>query len=304
MTILIAILIIIFILSSFLAIKCLQLVTNPECSSKAEIREKEIGFGFGDTIASYENEWDREPFTIEADQATLQGEIIRNKNANNDKVAIIAHGHTVNRITSIKYAGLFYKAGFNLIIYDERHFGDSTGDYCTLGEREAKDLALIIRHAREVFGSDCKIVLHGESMGAATSLLVLQYEKPGLVVADCPFSDTRTLFKEWIRNNLHIPWITILPLIEFYGKVLYKYHVKETSPIAAVKQSDVPICFMHGDEDKLIDCHHSEMMYEQCRNGLSELHLFPGAAHARSVVVDPEGYEKILLTFLKKCEML
>ena len=36
----------------------------------------------------------------------------------------------------------------------------------------------------------------------------------------------------------------------------------------------------------------------------SELHLFDGAEHARSIVSDPKGYEAILKDFLKKCDML
>ncbi|MBQ1287619.1 MAG: alpha/beta hydrolase, partial [Erysipelotrichaceae bacterium] len=88
------------------------------------------------------------------------------------------------------------------------------------------------------------------------------------------------------------------------GKLRYHYDVKGTSPINAVKDADVPICFMHGDSDTLIDCHHSKDMFAVCRNKKSELHLFKGAEHARSIAVDPEGYEAILRDFLKSCDML
>ena len=90
------------------------------------------------------------------------------------KVAIICHGHTVNRYSDLKYADIFYRAGFSTVIFDERYFGESTGDFCTLGQNEARDVAAIIAYVRQIFGQDCVIGLHGESRGAATALLTLK----------------------------------------------------------------------------------------------------------------------------------
>ena len=291
----------------YLTYQCLKLVTNPVSHTYEELRASEIKDGFSDCIEEYENQWKREDFTIERKDATIRGEIIRNPDADTEKtkVAIICHGHTANRYACLKYADLFYKAGFHIVIFDERHFGRSDAPYSTLGQNEARDLVEIIRLVRRTFDEDAYIALHGESMGAATALLVLQYEKVDLVVADCPFSDTEMLFKEWIANNLkNIPPMLLIPFIELYGKLRFRYDVKKTSPIEAVRNSDAPICFMHGDSDKLIHHHHSERMYEVCRNPLSELHLFRGADHAMSIATDRQGYEALFNAFLKKCGTL
>ncbi len=304
MIIVLLILIILLVILIHIAQKCLNIVILPKRYSFSDLRDYEIDKGFKDAFDKYDREWNKEDFSLNVNGVTIKGEIIRNDHPVGNKVAIIAHGHTANHYACLKYADMFYRAGFHVVIYDERHFGDSTGDICTLGQEEAKDLRDIFNFTKEKFGEDCIIGLHGESMGAATSLLVLQYVKPDFVVADCPFADSVVLFKEFIQKNMGPFSSLIVWTVCQIARIRYHYDVKGTSPINVVKEADVPICFMHGDADTLIDCHHSKDMLAVCRNKKSELHLFKGAEHARSIVSDPKGYELILRDFLKKCNML
>ncbi len=283
----------------FIAEKCLQMIVHPIRQDYARTRKVSVDEGFGDCLDAYDKKWDREDFSIDRNGVIIRGEIIRNPDAGN-KVAIIAHGHTANRISAVKYADLFYRRGYHAVIYDERYFGESGGDFCTLGEREAEDLAAIIGYVRGIF-KDCFIALHGEFMGAATVLLVQNLTKTDLVVADCPFSDSERLFNEYIVRNMSIPPVLVIPVMKLLALLQYNYHIRKTSPIQAVKQTDVPICFMHGIADTLIVCDHSKVMYEVCRNPLSELHLFEKAEHAMSIVTDRKKYEKILDEFIRKC---
>ncbi len=298
MIFLLLILMILVIADVYVAETCLKMITHPIRRSEEDMRKAETDDGFADCIDAYENKWERQSFEIENDGAVLSGEIIKNPEGEKDKVAIIAHGHTANRYASLKYADMFYRLGYNVVIYDERYFGRSTGGFCTLGQKEADDLSKVFSLVRERFGQDCRIAVHGESMGAATSLMVLKKEKPQLVVADCPFCDSKRLFDEYVVNNLHVPPVLVIPLVILLGKLQYKYYIREVSPIEAVRNSDVPICFMHGDADKLIDCDHSKQMFKVCKNPKSEMHLFEGAGHAMSVVLHRQLYEKLLRDFV------
>ena len=259
--------------------KCLMLIVKPGGKSKEQTRRQEIDNGFSDAIEDYENKWQKEAFTLERDNAVLYGEFIENPNR--------------------EYAKMFYEAGYQIVLYDERSFGESTGDYSTLGEKESKDLAALIDMVNEKY-HDPKIILHGESMGAATVLLVNRYRKVDRIIADCPFCDSDMLFGEFVVKNLHIPKLFITPILNRLALLLYHYHIKETSPIKAIENCDVPICFIHGTSDNLIGPHHSKAMYDAVRNKDSELHLFEGADHAQSVVKDPERYKQIIKNFISK----
>lgn len=252
----------------------------------------------------YDNNWSRRAFEIDGLHGKLRGDVIFNPSkSRRPKVAIICHGHTMNRLNSVKYANIFYNAGYSLVLYDHAYFGESEGKFCGMGYYERVDLSKVIDYARETFGQDSFIALHGESMGAVTVLSVLGLRRDvDLVIADCPFSDTESYYRELFTRLFHLPSSPIVDYCASMAKTLYKYDFSKCRPIEDVKASDTPICFIHGEADDFIFPHHSSDMYAVCNNSLSELHLVANAGHARSHVVDNVAYAKIVYDFLTKIE--
>ncbi len=259
---------------------------------------------FARGLPEYETEMDRRPFTLPVEDAEISGEVIVNPHPEGKvpKVAIICHGHTAQRASDLKYGWMFYEMGYHLIIFDQRYFGASTGKYCTLGMYEQKDVAALVAYARQQFGGNAFIGLHGESMGAASALLSLRWETPAFVVADCPFAKSKNLLR---RLGMRYVWYIIypaLPIGRLIGRLRCGYDFMKVNPVEAVKETDVPICLIHGEEDTYIPPTHSKVMYSFCKNPLSELHLVPGAEHAMSICEDYEGYARILREFVRKVE--
>ncbi len=275
----------------------------PERHDESWTRELELAHHFDEALRLYDEVWPREAFTLENEGAALSGEIIpAPRTGERAKLVIVGHGHTVNRISSLKYARIFRELGYTVVLYDQRSFGRSTGDFCTLGEREARDLAAIAAMVKARFGEDCFLGLHGESMGAATALQALRLIRPAFVAADCPFADTEQLIRELVRKQLHVPAGLILPLLRAEGRRRFGYDPRRVCPREAVRASSVPVCLMHGEADTLIAPAHSESILSASRNPLSRLHLFPGADHAESIVVDRERYEALLTAFVRDVE--
>ena len=268
-----------------------------------ELTKRDIESGFGDAFDDYRNKWERHSFTIQSDDATIEGEYIVNPaGGGRKKVAVIAHGITAAKEADIKYGKMFYDLGYNLVIFDERYFGDSEAPYCTLGLKESEDVKAVCAYARSVFGKDCFLCMHGESMGAAAVLRSLDTEKPDFVIADCPFSDLELLIKDLSRRQAWIFGTPARLVARAVGLKRYNFDYCRVKPIESVKVTDVPICFVHGGSDSLIKCEHSARMYKLCRNPLSELHVFTKSEHARSVFDDRERYSKIVADFSKKVE--
>lgn len=260
--------------------------------------------GISDCFHEYENNWKKTPFSIESDGAVIKGEYIVNPPSLDPvkKVAVICHGLTANKMATLKYAHLFYKEGYNLVIFDERYYGESTGEYCTLGMREKDDVKKILCFTRSIFGEDAFIAVHGESMGAATSLLILDTEEPAMVIADCPFSDTSMLIKDLAKEKARILGPAAFRSARRLCIKRDNYDFNKVNPIDSVKVSNVPICYMHGQSDTLIHHKHSERMFEVTKNPLSEIHLFEGADHAQSIFSNPSLYEELMTSFIRKIE--
>ena len=161
--------------------------------------------------------------------------------------------------------------------------------------RERKDLIALIRDCRDRY-QPAVLGIHGESLGAATSIACLE-DKPQIdfVVADCGFSDISNVLKGGVKS-MHLPE-GLVPLASVCARLRYGYSYDMMRPIDSLADNEIPILFIHGAEDSFILPENSERMEKETK-GYSELHLIPGAAHAASVLTAPEEYREIVEAFL------
>jgi hypothetical protein len=80
-----------------------------------------------------------------------------------DKTIIFCHGVTMSYISSVKYAKMFYKKGWNVFIYDHRRHGEGEGKITSYGYYEKMDLKAVVDYVWERTGSGGIVGLHGES---------------------------------------------------------------------------------------------------------------------------------------------
>jgi dipeptidyl aminopeptidase/acylaminoacyl peptidase len=218
---------------------------------------------------------------------------------NTKKFVVIAHGHTYTHFGSIKYAKMMFEEGFNVIIYDQRYHGASGGNNTTLGYFEKYDLYDIITEIYNEFGTDIFLGTYGESMGAATILLEQEIdERVKFCISDCGYND----FKKFLFERLskyHLPKLSFY-FINFFVKLIAGFSLEDVSPIKAIKESKIPIMFIHGKQDKFIEYHHSVEMYEAYNSSKKLFIADNNATHAYSYFSDKEKYVENVKTFLKE----
>ena len=126
------------VLAAIVAKGTLKAAVTPVAHTLQEARTFQTEYE-GMTYDDYDSVWRKQPFEVQGTQGALRGEIIFNDApTQRTKVAVLCHGHTWNRINSLKYARIFYAAGYNVVIYDHAYFGLSDGDHTTLGYFERK----------------------------------------------------------------------------------------------------------------------------------------------------------------------
>lgn len=217
-----------------------------------------------------------------------------------DRYILISHGYTDNHIGSLKYSRMYLDLGFNVILYDLRGHGENEPTFCTYSIRERRDLEALIRDSRARYPEAKLFGIHGESLGSATSIAVLEYKPPiDFVVADCGFSEITTVMQGGLRG-MHLPaWLVHWASV--CAKVRFGYYYHQMRPIDSLADNRIPILFIHGDKDDFIIPAHSQKM-QQATKGYSELHLIPGATHAASILTAPEDYKRYVQEFLRKIE--
>ncbi len=234
------------------------------------------------TVAGYEN-------------YTLHVELLKNPDATK-KYIILSHGYTDNRMGSLKYVKMYMELGFNCIIYDLRGHGENASTFTSYGVLEAKDLVNLIKDTRERYPDLEALGLHGESLGAATTLTSLKYEpEVDFVVADCGFSDIENVLRNGYKS-VGVPE-ALFDIANFGSKIRYHYALKDMRPIESLSTNQIPILFIHGAEDNFILPKNSEDM-QKTTAGYSEIYLIPEAGHAESVLTAPDQYKQYVVGYL------
>ena len=261
--------------------------------------DKEISWEKEHGLWGNYDSYEKEEYTVKGyKDYELHVTLVKNT-VETDKYVIISHGFKSNRYGAVKYVDTYIDLGFNCIIYDLRDHGENEKTALSLGQFESEDLEKLIEYSYSRYGN-IKLGLHGESMGAATSLMVLAKKpKVDFVVADCGFSN--------LYDLLHAAYDvakvgTVLPSVNLAMKLRYGYDMKKTSPKDALVGNEVPICFIHGEADTFILPENSQVN-KAATSGYSELHLVPNAAHARSREVLGEAeYRSIISDFLNNID--
>lgn len=229
----------------------------------------------------------------------ISGSFVRNEKSDG-RTVIFCHGVTVSRICMIKYAGMYYKRGWNLFLYDHRRHGKSGGITTTYGYFEKYDLKAVVDYIRGQVGGSAIIGIHGESMGAAT---LLQYagmeDKADFYIADCPYSSLWELLRYLLKQDYHLPAFPLMQISDFFIRLQGKFSVKSVNPYDDVKNINKPVLFIHGESDDYVPTSMSIKM-RNVKKGCAELYIAPGAGHAKSMCSDPKAYENIVFSFLEK----
>ena len=217
------------------------------------------------------------------------------------KVVICFHGYTSEGMNDYSTLAIFYKEnGYNLLLVDERAHGKSEGTYIGFGCLDRKDAKLWIHTMIEKLGEDCKILLHGDSMGGATVLMTTGLKLPPQVkaaVSDCAFTSAWDVFSSVLKNMYHLPPFPLLNIANGMVKKRAGYELDECNAITEVANAEIPILFIHGDSDTFVPCSMVYELYDACQTE-KKLVVIKGAGHVESCYRDAAEYEGAIKSFI------
>ncbi len=211
-----------------------------------------------------------EDLDVQSGDVRLRGWLVRAPGARRGCLVYL-HGIADNRESGLGIAERFVPRGHDVVLYDSRAHGASTGEYCTYGVHEKEDL----RRVLGAVGAD-KVLLIGVSLGGAVALQAAAVE-PRIrgVVALSPFSDLEAIVRE------RAPWFVsegdVRRSLALAGR-LAGFDPAQASPARAAAHVTVPVLLIHGALDHDTPPGHS-VRIASALAGPKTLRLIPGAGH-------------------------
>ena len=220
-----------------------------------------------------------------------------------DKTAIVIHGHKNNAINMLHIAHLYSNGmDFNVLLPDLRGHGKSGGNHIQMGWNDRLDVMLWMEQANTLFGGHTRMVVHGISMGAATTMMLAGEKQPEYVkayVEDCGYTSVWDEFAHVAKQDFHLPEMPFLYVADLFCKWRYGWSFKEASAVEQLRKADRPMLFIHGDADTYVPTQMVHPLYE-AKQGDKELWIVPGVGHATSYHDYPEDYTSKVREFVQK----
>lgn len=221
-----------------------------------------------------------------------------------DKLVICNHGYTgcgMRDCASI--AVYFHKIGYDCLLVDHRAHGKSEGDYIGFGILDRFDCRSWVNYIDNRFDGKKKIVLYGVSMGASTILMASALpnlsENVKAIIADCAFTSPYDVFSHILKRDYHLHAFPVMNINDALCRKKAGYGFRDYSTLEAVRNTKIPVLFIHGTEDDFVPTWMSKKNYEQC-NSEKELLLIDNAAHAAAYYENHKLYEEAIESFTQK----
>lgn len=211
------------------------------------------------------------------------------------------HGVGDCKIDGIRLAKLLHVHGFNVFLYDSRRHGESDGACCTYGFYEKRDVSAIIdaleRRSDLALG---KIGIFGTSMGAAVALQAGALDRRvAAIVAENSFATLRSIFDDYQRRMIKLPFHFLRNLVIHRSEIIAGFKARDVSPLEAVAAIRVPVLFVYGENDRLINHQYSISLYENMK-GQKDIFPIEQASHNNAWEIAGEAYEQKIVGFFER----
>jgi pimeloyl-ACP methyl ester carboxylesterase len=188
---------------------------------------------------------------------------------------IYLHGVADNRASGAGVIERFRRRGFDVVAYDSRAHGESSGEATTYGYYEKADLQRVLDILPEG-----PVVLVGSSLGAAVALQAAgEDRRVSAVIAAEAFSDLQTVVRE--RAPFFFSAGAVAAAIR-QAEERGRFSVEAVSPMASARQITVPVLIVHGAADTDTSPDHSRRVYDAL-DGPKRFILVPGVGHGESL---------------------
>lgn len=244
----------------------------------------------------------RDTFILSADDTRLHA-IYLYSDSVTPHTAVIIHGYTDNAVRMLHIAYLYnHDLHYNVLLPDLRYSGLSGGTHIQMGWNDRFDVIQWMDVANEIFSPAdgmTEMVVHGISMGAATTMCISGEEVPSFVncfVEDCGYTCVWDEFKSELKSRFCLPAFPLLHLANIATDWRYGWNFREASPLEQIKKCQHPMLFIHGADDTFVPTYMGDSLYATFQ-GTKQYWRVEGAAHAESYLKFKDEYTEIVKNF-------
>lgn len=215
---------------------------------------------------------------------------------------VLAHADGANKSEMLEWAAPLHE-GYNLVLFDFRNHGQSSGEVTTMGVREADDLRAVLDWLAEAKRPSAVAVL-GVSMGGVAAINEAAGDpRVNAVILDSTHATLANALQARLDRDgypLSLPgaWATLLGGLLRTGE-----DMSSADPVQAIaRYGDRPVLIVAAGKDRAIGPNDSADLLATAREGggSAELDTCTAAAHGQAIATCSSEYAGWVRDFLAR----
>jgi len=208
------------------------------------------------------------------------------------------HGHGSEKSANLSQSDEFNEMGYSTLLIDFRAHGQSEGNTCTVGYREAADVKAAYDYLKN--NGEQNIILYGISLGAATiTKAIADYDlTPQKVILEMPFASLPAT----IEGKFRMAGIASKPLaglLTFWGGAINGFWAFDMQPKEFVKKIKCPVLLQWGRKDIGVTEGEINEIFKNI-NAPKTLVVYDNSGHENLCENEPDKWEDTVEAFLVK----
>lgn len=214
---------------------------------------------------------------------------------------VLIHGISGCKETQLERAQVLAEAGYASLLLDLRAHGESEGVYCTFGVKEKNDLRVVADTLERRFPKQ-KLGIWGASLGGAVALQAMEVEpRYQIGIIESTFDEYEKVAMEYGAQwlfGLRSAWLTA-HILEKSGEIAH-FDPEMAMPVAAARQIERPVLFIHGDRDARIPMSFGKHNFEVCPAPTKKWYRVHGGGHNNLWRKEYEALKRETVGFLQQ----
>ncbi|TVL42192.1 alpha/beta hydrolase [Brachyspira hyodysenteriae] len=240
----------------------------------------------------------KDVYTTSSDNLKLHAHLINN---NSNVYVIIVHPYEARGSYMKYFIEKFYNIGFNILAIDLRTHGESEGKIYSLGYLERLDVLAWIKYINDNYNNS-QIILYGISMGANAVMMCCNEDNTNnvkAIIEDAGFTNAYEQLKRRLDMAYKFSFLPIVEATSLMAKIRLGFSFKYIDVKKRVAMSKIPILFIHGDKDELVDYNMVNKLYDACSSEKEKLIIKDGH-HISAVFSNEDLYWNTIKNFISK----
>jgi fermentation-respiration switch protein FrsA (DUF1100 family) len=218
----------------------------------------------------------------------------KNENSQSKGTFVFFHGNAENLTSHYLSLTWLLDYHYDFIIFDYPGYGQSSGEPSPQSTVDSGKLVLNWIHNNI---DQRPLIIYGNSLGGIVSLRAVEDLKDQIPIKIFIVDSSFDSYKKIGRRALSRTWITWL-----FQPLAYLLLNDHFAPSDLSKLAPIPLLFIHGQKDTVVEPIFSEEMYSKAAQP-KELWLIPKGTHGSTFYINNGEYRNRLIDFIEKIDL-